>query len=105
MKLKKAMKLYPIKVNNDLGSPVYELGSRSIKSQALSPGKWMQARTQNATEYTEKEAVAWLIEGAEKKQAPFSMVSMLSGSSVISTCWSKCPICGVWHKCLHTAGR
>jgi hypothetical protein len=60
--MERAMRKWPIKtIGTD--NPVYQLGERSVfLSEGLHPGKWMKATKGDET-YTEKEAVAYLLEG------------------------------------------
>lgn len=63
MKLKKAMKLYPIEVNQPT-NPHYSLGERAIFRS--SDDLWWISDAGSVMQYTEKKAVEWLIEGAKK---------------------------------------
>lgn len=66
MKLKKAMRKYPIEVKSGLTTPHYCLGDRYIYEVVGNPNHYWDSLQGNMIEHAEKQAVAWLIEGAEK---------------------------------------
>jgi hypothetical protein len=63
--MERAMRKYPInKSDNGDNGYDYDLGDRGVYlSRIINPGKWMNDRPGDYTTYTEKEAVAYLLEG------------------------------------------
>ena len=125
MKIKKAMRKYPIvkTEEDDMKVAYWSLGNKKIFKTQF--GNWFGANIALSSviekfHNSKKQAVAWLIEGATKNPKPFSTVSMLNksghtipaGTMIIESSLSdfyasiqkkriayfhKCPTCGKWH--------
>jgi len=89
VKLKKAMKLYPIEVLEGLRYRYthYKLNDREIfqTEEGWEAINWAFRK--------EKEAVAWLIEGAEER-LPDYVVAEISFGGLPEVCPGICPHCG-----------
>jgi hypothetical protein len=82
MKLKKAMKLYSIEKGkpNEFGITVYRLNGKSIWPSRGTGPLWCTFGQENIPE---RDAVAWLIEGAERKIGETSLQTECVTSLII----------------------